>query len=149
MQSLPPGRLLRAPPRTGNTISLPMDFSASRRRNDVPMICDNVDGCMDPTEVQRRLNSRRLLEPDDLPPISELLHQKWKEQLASAPTWMRHLIPKEPPAEFWTAEYYQVVDEFVERSTRPPPMKTTGAELEQLIAKHPIHTRDGLSLIHI
>ena len=98
---------------------------------------------MDPTEVQRRLDSIRLLNPDDLPQVSGLLHQKLKEQLASAPTWMRHLIPKEPPAEFWTAEYYQVVGEFVERSTGPPQMKTTEAELDQLIAKHPIHPRDG------
>ena len=74
------------------------------------------DGCVDPTEVQRRRECIKLLKQDDLPKVSELLHQKWKEQLTSAPTWMIHLIPQEPPADFWTAEYYQVMGEFVERS---------------------------------
>ena len=101
------------------------------------------EGCVNPTEVQRRRKCIKLLKPDDLPQVSELLHQKWKKQLTSAPTWMSHLIPKEPPAEFWTAEYYQVMGEFVERSAGKPQMNTTEAELDKLIAKHPVHPRDG------
>ena len=37
------------------------------------------DGCVDPTEVQRRRECIKLLKPDDLPQVSEFLHNKWKK----------------------------------------------------------------------
>ena len=52
------------------------------------------DGCVDPTEIQRRRECIKLLKQDDLPQVSELLHQKWKDQHTWEPTWMCHLIPK-------------------------------------------------------
>ena len=68
--------------------------------------------------------------------MSKLLHEKWADQLWSAPAWMRRLLPEEPPAEFWSAQYYEIMREFVEQPAGEPEVETAENQTESLADVH-------------
>ena len=91
------------------------------------------DGCADLADVQQRRQWIQQLKQEDLPQVSKLLHEKWEGQRTSAPAWMRKLLPEQPPPEFWSAEYYAIMGEFVEQSSREIEMGIAEEEMESMM----------------
>ena len=94
------------------------------------------DGCADLADVQQRRQWIQQLKQEDLPQVSKLLHEKWEGQRTSAPAWMRRLLPEEPPSEFWSAQYYEIMREFVEQPAGEPEVETAENQTESLGDAH-------------
>jgi len=73
------------------------------------------DGSVDPAEKQRRLAWIQTLTKEQIQQVDTLVRHKWQLQGASAPAWMSALLPADPPAAFWNAEYYTCMAELVEK----------------------------------
>ena len=72
------------------------------------------DGCVDPAEKERRVAWIQKLTAEQIQQVDTLVRHKWQLQCTSAPAWMRGILPADPPAEFWSAEYYACMAELVE-----------------------------------
>ena len=88
------------------------------------------DGCVDLADMQQRRQWIQQLKQEDLPQVSKLLHEKWEEQRTSAPAWMRRLLPEQPPPEFWSAQYYEIMREFVKQQAGEPEVETAENQTE-------------------
>ena len=47
--------------------------------------------------------------------MDTLVHDQWQLEAALAPAWLSALIPADPPAAFWNAQYYICMAELVEK----------------------------------
>jgi len=72
------------------------------------------DGSVDLAEEHQRRGWIQKLTREQIAEVETLVRHKWQLQCTSAPAWMRAILPADPPAEFWSAEYYTCMAELVE-----------------------------------
>ena len=73
------------------------------------------EGGVDPAEKERRVAWIQKLTAEQLQEVDTLVRQKWQLQGASQPVWFSALLPADPTAAFWNAEYYACMAELVEK----------------------------------
>ena len=73
------------------------------------------DGGVDPAEQERRVAWIQKLSAEQIEQVDTLVHEKWQLEAALAPAWLSALIPADPPAAFWNAQYYICMAELVEK----------------------------------
>ena len=75
------------------------------------------DGCVDLAHLQQRRQLIQKLKKKNIAEVGMLLESNWQQQRASTPSLMHHLFPAKAPPEYWSAEYYKVMEEVVEQTT--------------------------------
>ena len=70
---------------------------------------------VDPAGKERRVAWIQKLTAEQIQQVDTLVRHKWQLQGASVPTWMSALLPADPTAAFWNAEYYKCMAELVEK----------------------------------
>ena len=73
------------------------------------------EGVVDPAEKERRVAWIQTLTAEQLQEVDTLVRQKWQLQSASQPVWFSALLPADPTAAFWNAEYYACMAEYVQK----------------------------------
>ena len=76
------------------------------------------EGSVGPAEENQRRTWIQTLTQEQLLEVDALVRHKWQLQRTTSPAWMHGFLPAQPPAEFWSAEYYICMAEFIEKSKK-------------------------------
>ena len=102
------------------------------------------DGSVDPAEEQQRRRWIQKLTQEQIEEVDTLLRHKWQMQRTAAPAWMRGIMPAEPLAEFWSAEYYACMAELDDKSRKQKEVEPVHSAIGRNAAE-PMLLRPGIS----
>ena len=76
------------------------------------------EGGMGPAEEQQRRTWIQTLTKEQFLEVDALVRHKWQQQRTTSPAWLQGLLPPQPLADFWRAEYYVCMTDFIKESQK-------------------------------